>query len=132
MAGEILVAYSECLISARRSSDSCAHKRHLLADIICLIRYQHSCRVKLIFVSFSETIYKHEIFAMLEKLGDTIDASCAASDAGFVLNNYQVKQTSKVVAQIFISQSQHLASIKDSKCVVGINNDEKAPIIPSY
>jgi len=82
----------------------------------------------------SKESFEALIFPLAEKLGAAVGASSGAVDAGFAPEEFLIESLpTPIYPDLYIAVgisgvSQHLAIIKDAKCIVAINSDPNSPI----
>jgi electron transfer flavoprotein alpha subunit/NAD-dependent dihydropyrimidine dehydrogenase PreA subunit len=110
-----------------------------ILDIIASTQKHAKLEDAKIIVAGGHGVNNQEGFRILEslsaELGAELGASRAAVDAGWIGQDYQIGQTGKTVKpDLYIAcgisgSLQHLAGMSQSKYVISINTDRKAPIV---
>jgi electron transfer flavoprotein alpha subunit/NAD-dependent dihydropyrimidine dehydrogenase PreA subunit len=110
-----------------------------ILDIIAATKQRAKLEEAKIIVAGGHGVGNQEGFKILEalsaELGAELGASRAAVDAGWIGQDYQIGQTGKTVKpDLYIACGisgclQHLAGMSQSKYVISINTDRKAPIV---
>jgi electron transfer flavoprotein alpha subunit len=112
-----------------------------IQDIIASTKKRVKLEEAKIIVAGGHGVNNQQGFKILEalsaELGAELGASRAAVDAGWIGQDHQIGQTGKTVRpNLYIAcgisgSIQHLAGISQSKYIISINTDRKAPIVAS-
>jgi electron transfer flavoprotein alpha subunit len=110
-----------------------------ILDIILSTKKHGKLEDAKIIVAGGHGVNNQQGFKILEnlsaELGAEVGASRAAVDAGWIGQDHQIGQTGKTVQpDLYIAcgisgSIQHLAGMSQSKYVISINTDRKAPIV---
>jgi electron transfer flavoprotein alpha subunit len=110
-----------------------------ILDIIASEKKSGKLEDARIIVAGGHGVNSHEGFETLKSLSDELGAELGASraavDAGWIGQEHQIGQTGKTVQpDLYIAcgisgSIQHLAGMAQSKYIISINSDKKAPIV---
>jgi caffeyl-CoA reductase-Etf complex subunit CarE len=112
-----------------------------IRDVMASAREPERLEDARIIVAGGHGVKNRQGFDILEtlcsELGAEIGASRAAVEAGWIGHDHQIGQTGKTVRpDLYIAcgisgSLQHLAGISQSKYIIAINTDKRAPIVPA-